>query len=184
MKKLICLLLALALILCGCAPAGEAAEPTQPPTDPPTEPTEALEFTETEPPEDVTLHITEPEKPAPQTIGDTDKARIDYTGDVSAVYYVTSWEELPDYEALREAVSPEFFEERALVVVLETVSSGSLELSIESIDDGAVTLGRTMSGDAGTMDMATWILWAEVDQGLDCQWHVTNSHVRSNLSTY
>ena len=179
MKKLICMLLALALILLGCAPAGGSVEPTQPSE----EQGQSLEFQETDPPEG-TLHVTQPHDPAPQTVGDTGKARIDYTGDVSAVYYITAWEMLPDYEALRGAVSPEFFEDHALVVVFETVSSGSVELSIDSIDEGVVTLGRTMTGNTGTMDMATWILWTEVEQGLDYEWSVANSGVRSNVSKY
>jgi hypothetical protein len=32
-----------------------------------------------------------------------------------------------------------------------------------------------MEGDVATTDMATWMLWAEVDKGLDCEWTLANA---------
>ena len=47
-----------------------------------------------------------------------------------------------------------------------------------------MTLAKEMSGTVGTADMATWLLWAEVEQGLTENWTVTNPGVQNNLSTY
>uniref|UniRef100_UPI001C9E8AF7 hypothetical protein n=1 Tax=Klebsiella pneumoniae TaxID=573 RepID=UPI001C9E8AF7 len=77
-----------------------------------------------------------------------------------------------------------YFVEKALVVVYETVSSGSVQVDIASIDGGVVTLSHEMSGNVGTADMATWLLWAEVDAGLDYTWSVANPAVEPNTSTH
>ena len=69
-------------------------------------------------------------------------------------------------------------------MVVDTVTSGSVKVAIDSVGNGTVTLRKEMSGDVGTADMATWLLWAEVDQGLAESWTVTNSGVQNNLSKY
>ena len=123
----------------------------------------------------------------PISIYETGKTRITYTQNISNVRYITSASMVPDYEGL-EGYDETYFETRALVVVTETVSSGSVQVGIEAITvDGTnafVTLSHEMSGDAGTADMATWILWAEVDLGLDCQWTVVNAALESELEAY
>ena len=68
--------------------------------------------------------------------------------------------------------------------MVDTVTSGSVKVSIGFLGDGTVTLAKEMSGTLGTADMATWLLWAEVDQGLTDTWTVTNPGVQNNLSTY
>ena len=176
MRKLICVLLALAVVLCGCAQSGLPEE---------TKGSEAvtLPFEETDPPE-VTIHQGEKETEAAVPTGSTGAQRIEYKHDISSVRYITRVEELPDDEALDGYRNDEYFEKKALLVVLDTVTSGSVKVSIGAIGEGTVTLNREMPGDVGTTDMATWLLWAEVEQGLDGSWTITNPGVQSNLSTY
>ena len=38
-----------------------------------------------------------------------------------------------------------------------------------------VTLKRTLAGEVGTADMATWMLWAEVEKGLDYSWNLKDA---------
>ena len=97
---------------------------------------------------------------------------------------VTRVEDLPAYEALDGYRNAEYFATKALLVVVDTVTSGSVKVSIDSVGNGTVTLAKEMSGDVGTADMATWLLWAEVDQGLTENWSITNPGVQSNLSKY
>lgn len=108
----------------------------------------------------------------------TGKVRIPYSGNRSAVTYVTSASMLPDCEAL-EQYDDAYFESHALVLVTETVRSGSVNVGIRSVDvegaEATVTLYHNMPPAAsGTTDMATWLLWAEVAPGLDCQWTIAN----------
>ena len=114
----------------------------------------------------------------PVTINGTGKARIDYTGSRSEVRYVTSAEALPDCEGLAD-YDGAWFQDHALVLVTETVNSGSVEVEIAAItlENGtaSVELSHGMSGDYGTNDMATWLLWAEVEPGLEgLTWTVAN----------
>ena len=175
MKKLICMLLACMLVFSGCAPSASVAEPT--------EPQATLKATETDPPE-VTLHIAEKETEATMETSATGAQRIEYRQNASSVRYITRVADLPAYEALDGYRSEEYFETKALLVVVDTVTSGSVKVSIDSVGNGTVTLAKEMSGDVGTADMATWLLWAEVDQGLTENWTVTNPGVQNNLSTY
>ena len=168
MKKMVCMLLAAFLLLTGCQSAvpEETAAPAE--TAAASVPEELTVPTQTMP--DMTTGQEEGRIICFQNSG---KARIGYTGDRRSVKYITSVDQLPDEEALK-GYDAAFFEENALVVVVETVSSGSVQLEIESIHitggTATVTLKRTMPGGEGTDDMATWLLWVEVEQGLDCQW--------------
>ena len=167
MKKILCLLLAV-LLLAGCQ--SPAAETTQAPTLP--------QVTESIPAE------TDPDAAAklPQAgelgFANPGKARIAYTGNRSYVQYVTSVEDLPDEKAL-SGYDAAFFESGALLIVVETVNSGSVQLEIESIklsgNTAEVCVKRTMDGDIGTADMATWMLWAEVEKGLEYTWTLENA---------
>lgn len=171
MKKKLALLLAALLLLTGCQPGGEPSEPVNT-TVAPEATTEAEEETtmpvlptinpgfETEPRDSITF-----ENPG--------KVRLTYTGNRSFVKYVTSVEELPNEEALKD-YDEAFFETRALVIIVETVNSGSVQLEIGGIyldgDTAGVSLKRSMPGQVGTADMATWLLWAEVSRELDYNW--------------
>ena len=179
MKKLIGMLLALMLVFSGCA----SSVPHEAPTEPATEPQETLEATETDPPE-LTLHVEEKETEAAQETSATGAQRIEYKQNASSVRYITRVEDLPAYEALDGYRNAEYFETKALLVVVDTITSGSVKVAIDSVGNGTVTLRKEMSGDAGTADMATWLLWAEVDRGLAESWTVTNPGVQNNLSKY
>lgn len=120
-------------------------------------------------------------------LGQDGKLRIAYKGNQSSVQYITSAAQLPKYAEL-EGYDEAFFEDHALVLVVETVNSGSVQVDISDISvDGTtavVTLSHEMPGDAGTMDMVTWLLWVEVEPGLDCQWKVANPAVPASGEKY
>ena len=117
------------------------------------------------------------------------KMRITYTGNKNYVQYITSSASLDNYglDVLKQ-YDDAFFEKKALVLVCETVTSGSIRVSIDQIlqqDTGmTVVLSREMPGDAGTADMATWLIWAEVDAGWDeYSWILHNPMLQSELQT-
>lgn len=176
MKKMFCILLALMLLLAGCAEVEQPGETTAAPR-------------ETTQPEETTFPTLAPDAPVIGPIlGDTEgeeaafanpgKVRIEYQGNRSYVRYVTSVGELPP-EGSWEGYDADYFQTRALLIVVETVASGSVQLELESIrisgGNASVSIKRSMSGDVGTSDMATWMLWAEVDKGLDFTWTLANA---------
>lgn len=112
------------------------------------------------------------------------KLRLEYTGSRSSLTYVNSVDQLPDYAELA-GHDAAFFEKHALLLVVDTESSGSIQVGFASIDPstGTVTLSREMNGDVGTMDMATWLLWAVIDRDDSISWSVENpSAGGSNLN--
>lgn len=116
------------------------------------------------------------------------KLRIKYTVNRSSVQYITSADRLPNYEELAQ-YDDAYFEKHALLLVVESVRSGSVDTGILSVsieeDCGAVTLYHEMpQGAANTSDMATWLLWAEVEPGLECRWSVVNPALRSATAAY
>ena len=182
MKKVICLLLAL-LILTGCQ-SGAPAE-----SNPTTVPEES-QTAQTVPVEEV----TQPEAPWPTlpegtqvALSDPGKARLTYEGSVRYARCITCVEELPDLEALK-GFDEEFFREHDLLIVLETLGSGSVQVDLDSVvvQDGeaVVKLSRKMNGQMGTADMATWLLWATVDKGLGLTWKLENSNLPTNVQTH
>lgn len=120
-------------------------------------------------------------------IGETGKVRLSYSVNYSSVKYVTSVSELPDCDGL-EAFDDAYFQDHALLIVIETVSSGSVDTGIQSaMADGSsavVTLYHETKSGVVTADMTTWLLWAEVDKGLDYSWTVSNPAVESDTSKY
>ena len=121
-------------------------------------------------------------------IGETGRIRLDYTGNRDSVQYVTeasavqAYAELAGYDAA-------YFENRALLLVIVTETSGSVQTEIASIqvteNMASVYVRRSMEGDVGTADMATWLLWAEVETGLDYQWSLGNAiATEDNVSRY
>lgn len=181
MKKMICAVLALLLMLTGC-------QATVGGTTPPTVTTQAP-AAENQPLETITFP-TLPEDgltPGPVIGGqegeqlpfeNPGKARLKYEGNRSYVRYVTSPEELPP-ECSWEGYDEAWFETKALLIVVETLNSGSIEVELEAIlvdgDTASVHIKRTLNGDVGTADMATWILWAEVEKDLDYTWTLANA---------
>ena len=106
------------------------------------------------------------------------RVRIPYNGKVRNVIYVESRDQLPGNSAF-DRYTDDYFAENALVIVTISTSSGSAKPRIDSIsyDDGRATvlLSMNMEGD-GTSDMACWLLWAEVEAGLDYQWSIGSSN--------
>lgn len=113
------------------------------------------------------------------TLESPQKLRITYQqGTPNSITCVSSAEQLKAYglygsETLA-AYDDSFFDSKALVLVKYTVNSGSTQLSLGSAtqvnDMVSVHLDAQSSG-MGTADMATWLLWAEVDKSLSgCQW--------------
>lgn len=187
MKRLMCMFLALAMVLlCGCDSAEMFSDETGPQTDDFTEAATGtpLDATELQDPDVTVPMVNQPtESGEPLTLGGTGCVRVTYTQNVSSVRYITSVDQLPDNEALA-GYDDAYFETGALLIVMESTSSGSTKVSIESVEDGVVTLGHEMTGDAGTTDMATWLLWAEVEKDLDYEWSVANPALPSNISAY
>lgn len=105
--------------------------------------------------------------------------RLPYSGSYNSIRYITDASQLPNQKELSE-YDDAYFRQKALVLIVQTVSSGSLRLRVQSIDvDGgvaAVSLSKHFQGADGTCDMATWLLWIEVDAGLDYQWIVAGQN--------
>ena len=117
-------------------------------------------------------------------LGEGGKQRIEYTINLSNVRYITSVDQLPEHACFAK-FDEQYFQTNALVVVTETVRSGSVNVQIESIqvvgEIAVVTLSHS-SGGPGTGDMAVWFLWVEVEQGLSYQWQVANPAVGNGSS--
>ncbi len=114
------------------------------------------------------------------------KIRVSYTGNRSGALYITDKSQLPNEEAF-SAYDDTYFENHALVLVWETLQSGSIDVAIASVrvEDGTafVTLERKTAGKGNyyTNDMATWLIWAEVQSGLEgCRFVVTNPAMGSS----
>lgn len=171
MKKMFCILLAALLLLSGCQTS------VQETTAPQTSEEATLPLASLPPEADPEVAVTLP-KTDGLTFANPGKARITYTGNRSYVKYVTSVEDLPQEEALA-AFDEAFFEEKALLIVVETANSGSVHMELESIlvfeGTATVSLKRSMTSDFGTADMATWLLWVELEQGLDYTWVLENA---------
>ena len=186
MKKFICLLLIAMVLLTACAPAGGEILPGE--TTLPqgvTQPGQPTEPSQTVPDMKETQSSLKPlpggEDGLALTFANPGKVRITYQGNPGYVRYITSPEELPE-EAALAGYDEAFFEQHALLVVVETVTSGSIRLELGSIillgDTARVSLNREMSGEVGTADMATWMLWAEVEKGLDYSWELEGEDER------
>lgn len=166
-----CLILTLCMTVAGCRSAGMV--PPAGNTEPSSEANET------------TGDVTLPQLPeeGDEIVGtnlifsDVHTQRIGYSGLRSNVVYVTSTAQLPKLEVFAK-YDAEFFREHALVLVTDTVGSGSVRVGIERItvsgNTAYVTVSRNLPGEVGTSDMATWYIWAEVETGLSLQWKVTN----------
>lgn len=92
--------------------------------------------------------------------GQVSRLRLTYNGNVSSALYVTSAAQLPDYPEL-SAYDDAFFKDHALVLVQESVNSGSVEVGIESVslkaDHAAVvTLTHQGPGEGQVGAPPTW----------------------------
>lgn len=166
--RLPALLAALCMILCGCQGIAEptGSEVTLPQQS--TEPTHKLE-------PGIQLPTQDPGTPLP--FQNSGSVRYTTQGRPCYVRYITDASQLPNVAALQK-YDEEYFRDHALVLVAETVNSGSTTVEIGSIAvlDGVatVTLSRTLPNHFGTDVITTWLLWAEVEAHLDYQWVVAN----------
>ena len=113
------------------------------------------------------------------TLENSGKLRIAYQqGAGNSVTCVSSVDQLNRFGLYGSdklaAYDKHFFDSKALVLVKYTVSSGSTQLSLSSatrVSNMVSVHVDAQSAGMGTSDMATWLLWAEVDKSLsDCQW--------------
>ena len=99
--------------------------------------------------------------------------------------YITSASALPDREELRE-YDDVWFESHGLLLIYESVSSGNVKVGVEKIKlDGTtanITLTHTPDGTIGSGVKVTWLLWLEVDKGLEYTWRVDNPAMESSAS--
>lgn len=165
------LLLILCLALSACR-SSTASIPSAPEADSTSAPATEFPLRPTVPKQELQLD------PAPgQPPENTGATRVQYTGNRASIQYITAASQLPDQEALAK-YDDAYFQEHALILILETVNSGSATVGIAAIDiDGSnatVTLSHEADFEVGTTVMTTWLLWAEVDAGLDCSWTVAN----------
>ena len=173
MKKMICAILALMLLLTGCQAAVTE-------TTPPAETVLPLETGIPTLPESGFHSVPDvsPQLGEGLPFENAGKVRLNYEGNRSYVLYVTSVEQLPAGGSWT-GYDESYFETKALLIVVETLSSGSVQVDLESIlvegDTASVNIKRTMTGDVGTADMATWMLWAEVEAGLELNWILANA---------
>ena len=72
------------------------------------------------------------------------KERLTYEGVESTVRYVTSADQLPDCEAL-ETYDDAYFETHALILVTQSVTSGSVDVSIKAIQKTETGYGVVLS---------------------------------------
>ena len=176
MKKMICALLVLMLVLTGCqAPVGETTPASETAPAPETQATTFPTLPESGFHSDPVLGTLEGEELPFENAG---KVRLTYEGNRSYVLYVTSVDQLPK-EGSWTGYDESYFETKALLIVVETLNSGSVQVDLEAIrvngDTASVHISRTMAGEVGTADMATWMLWAEVEAGLDLNWVLANA---------
>lgn len=198
MKRILCLMLAVLLMLsltvtgCRSSQEGASSGSSLPVEDSETE--ETMDVKETEPAVTTTLATVPKEDISLQpplegdlVIENTGGLRVVYTGNVSSVRYITSASQLPDYPEL--AVYDEaYFREHALVLVMETVTNGTVEVGISGIDlegnTATVRLSHELKGDVSTTVMTTWLLWAEVETGLEYSWSVGNPAIEPENKKY
>ncbi len=173
MKHLIRLtVLLLCLSLLGCSQPQQAPQGSAPSTAPtqPSNPGKPLPTVPTVPGAEVAFEN-------PQA------AKVEYSVNISSVRYITEAGQLPNYEALKK-YDAAYFETKALVVILDSVSSGAIQPNVHSItfDKGqnTVVLGRDIDSTVTIPVMTTWLIWAEVERELPGSWAIHNPSLPSN----
>lgn len=180
MKKRLIVTGLLCLLLCGCVkspdvPATNAPAQTQ---DAPITPTQVTGNP-----------LIRPTRPGLSgsilELGKKGGERRNTTAIVSNVRYITSQDQLPESDSLSQ-YDAAYFETGALILVLETVNSGSVLVEIESVtvsdSTASVRLSHTPQGDMGIPAMTTWLVWAEVAPGLELEWVLENPAMDSDVS--
>lgn len=110
---------------------------------------------------------------------------LNHTVNISQAKYITSASQLPKNEELSK-YDDQWFQDHALLVIHESVSSGNVKVDVEKIKlDGTtanITLEHTPNGALGSGIKVTWLLWLEVEKGLSYTWQVANPAMDSNIS--
>jgi len=170
MRKCIAVLLTL-ILLCGCAGAEDMPQSTAAPTTP-------LQSQ---------LPLEAPSETGEIAFSDPGQCRIAYTGQIPWVRYITSRDQLPEQEMLKD-YDEDFFRENALVVLCVTLNSGSIRPRIGQIlyRDGRaeVIVIREAEGDVMTQDLAAWLLWARVDRDLSCPFRLEEDFLPDGAEKY
>lgn len=108
---------------------------------------------------------------------------MSHTVNVSNVRYLTSASELPDYEEL-EQYDDAWFREHALLLIYESVAGSKTKVGVESIqlEDSVanITLSHNYDGE-GTASKRTWVLFLEVERGLEYEWKVVNPALENQV---
>ncbi len=117
-----------------------------------------------------------------QLLEQAGKLRIPYTSDIHSVQYITDPSQLPDHDEF-DQYDAAFFEKNALLLITETVGSGSTRIDLKGYiceeNIARVTL-LFSSPDVATDDMATWLIWAVVDANLPYEWSINGKTSNSN----
>lgn len=111
---------------------------------------------------------------------------LNYTVNISQAKYITSAAALPGNDELSK-YDDAWFEDHALLLIHESVGSGNVKVDVEKIKlDGTtanITLTHTPDGTLGSGIKVTWLLWLEVEKGLQYTWQVENPALESSVST-
>lgn len=111
------------------------------------------------------------------------RTTVTYSVNISHIKYITSAADLPNYEALAD-YDEAWFEEHALVVILQSVANGNMSATIDCIsledDLASVTLRYAADASYGSAQAITWLIWTEVETGLDYTWQIANPAVESS----
>lgn len=164
-KRIFALILAVCLLLAGCAPAEQETQGS-------THPSAGGETHEAP---DLGLKIAFTELGC---------INLSHSVNISYAVYVTRAENVPEYAQLAE-YDEAWFEEHALVLIYESVASRNVQVSVESIlKDGntaRITLAHETDSSAGSAVKVTKLLWLEVEKGLEMHWTVENPALPSEV---
>lgn len=117
-------------------------------------------------------------------------ARITYDYNRSEAKVITNIQDLSPYNEIKELVKydEDYFNTSSLLLIAQTTNSGSIGVSVEAIAaiDKVlkIKLGYTVP-EIGTADMATWLLWVELDKNYDeFLGEIINPATKPGLSAY
>ena len=116
--------------------------------------------------------------------------RVNYDYNRSEAKVISNIQDLAYYEGIKELskYDKEYFNTNSLLLITQTTKSGSIKVSVEDI----ATIDKTLKIKLGysvpeisTADMATWLLWVELDKKYDkFLGEIINPATKSGLSAY
>lgn len=165
-KRIFALILAMCLLLAGCAPAGQETQGSTHPS--------AGEETHEAPDLGLKIAFTE--------LGNIN---LTHSVNVSYAVYVTRAEDVPNYAQFSE-FDEAWFENHALLLIYESVASRNVQVSVESIlkdgETARITLAHETDASAGAALKVTKLVWLEVEQGLQFSWIIENPALPSEVT--